>query len=415
VSYSDVEGGWPGYGNIDADPRLVDPDVDECHLLPGSPCIDAGDNTALPADVTTDLDGNPRFVNVPCVADTGNPPGADAIVDMGAFEVVNNDCNENGSSDVCDILGGSSEDCNSNAVPDDCEFVFVDCNGNGQLDVCDILDGSSEDCNGNGIPDECDIADGVSDDCQPNGVPDECEMIVAGQWASEVIAFSSQWGEGSWSAAQALGPPDTWSYGDHETAWCPSSFDGTIEYIELGYDTPVYATGATIRETCGNGYVIRVDVREMGGGLHTVWSGTDPSEPGHVVDFLVEWPITDFLVDGLRVTITTDATGTWEELDALQLHGRNFPDCNANGMPDECDIADGTSFDINGNGIPDECECLGDLNYDNEIDLVDLALLLQHYGTTSGATYEQGDIDEDGDVDLTDLAELLGHYGETCE
>lgn len=32
------------------------------------------------------------------------------------------------------------------------------------------------------------------------------------------------------------------------------------------------------------------------------------------------------------------------------------PDCNGNGVPDECDIADGTSDDLNGNGIPDECE-----------------------------------------------------------
>lgn len=32
------------------------------------------------------------------------------------------------------------------------------------------------------------------------------------------------------------------------------------------------------------------------------------------------------------------------------------PDCNDNGVPDECDIADGFSEDVNGNGIPDECE-----------------------------------------------------------
>ncbi len=31
-------------------------------------------------------------------------------------------------------------------------------------------------------------------------------------------------------------------------------------------------------------------------------------------------------------------------------------DCNENGVPDECDIAGGASFDINTNGIPDECE-----------------------------------------------------------
>ncbi len=31
------------------------------------------------------------------------------------------------------------------------------------------------------------------------------------------------------------------------------------------------------------------------------------------------------------------------------------PDCNANGIPDDCDIELGVSFDQDGNGIPDEC------------------------------------------------------------
>ena len=34
------------------------------------------------------------------------------------------------------------------------------------------------------------------------------------------------------------------------------------------------------------------------------------------------------------------------------------PDCNANGTPDECDIAAGTSSDCNANGVPDECDVL---------------------------------------------------------
>ena len=32
------------------------------------------------------------------------------------------------------------------------------------------------------------------------------------------------------------------------------------------------------------------------------------------------------------------------------------PDCNGNGIADECDIADGTSADCNENGVPDECD-----------------------------------------------------------
>ncbi len=33
-------------------------------------------------------------------------------------------------------------------------------------------------------------------------------------------------------------------------------------------------------------------------------------------------------------------------------------DCNVNLIPDDCDIADGTSVDENANAIPDECESL---------------------------------------------------------
>jgi len=107
VSYSDIQGGWTGYGNIDADPLFVDPDGpdddpntwedNDYRLGPGSPCIDAADNDAVPADefdldqdgdtdepIPFDLDGNPRFVDDPNTPDTGN--GTPPIVDMGAYE-----------------------------------------------------------------------------------------------------------------------------------------------------------------------------------------------------------------------------------------------------------------------------------------------------------------------------------------
>jgi hypothetical protein len=71
VTYSDVEGGWSGTGNIDADPQFVDPDNGDFRLAPGSQCIDAADNTAVPEDITTDLDGKPRFLEIPETPDTG--------------------------------------------------------------------------------------------------------------------------------------------------------------------------------------------------------------------------------------------------------------------------------------------------------------------------------------------------------
>jgi predicted outer membrane repeat protein len=107
VTYCNVQGGYEGQGNIDADPLFADPDNGDYHLSAGSPCIDAGDNTALPAGILTDLDGNPRFVDDPDTADTGF--GAPPIVDMGAYEFqVEESCpadfDEDGDVDTADLL-----------------------------------------------------------------------------------------------------------------------------------------------------------------------------------------------------------------------------------------------------------------------------------------------------------------------
>jgi hypothetical protein len=45
VDYSDVQGSWPGTGNINSDPKFVLPGQGDYRLLWGSPCIDAGDPT----------------------------------------------------------------------------------------------------------------------------------------------------------------------------------------------------------------------------------------------------------------------------------------------------------------------------------------------------------------------------------
>lgn len=72
----------PGTGNIDDDPLFVDTAAGDLRLMPGSPCIDAGDNAM--ANFTSDLDGNTRFRDDPDTPDTGN--GVPPIVDLGAFE-----------------------------------------------------------------------------------------------------------------------------------------------------------------------------------------------------------------------------------------------------------------------------------------------------------------------------------------
>ena len=86
VTYSVVEGGYAGAGNIDADPMFVDAFGRDLRLQSVSPSIDAGDTTALQGQYPVDLDGELRAVNDPAVADSGLP-FLNLAVDMGAYEL----------------------------------------------------------------------------------------------------------------------------------------------------------------------------------------------------------------------------------------------------------------------------------------------------------------------------------------
>jgi parallel beta-helix repeat protein len=52
VSYSDVEGGWTGTGNIEDDPDFLLTDKDDYRLLWDSPCIDTGKQGSFDPDLT---------------------------------------------------------------------------------------------------------------------------------------------------------------------------------------------------------------------------------------------------------------------------------------------------------------------------------------------------------------------------
>jgi|CXWL01.1.fsa_nt_gi predicted outer membrane repeat protein len=187
VSYGSVQGGWNGIGNINSDPLWVrnpsdggdgwgdspaTPNIDEAanddygdlRLRAGSPCIDAADNRALPAD-GTDLDGDgdlgepipidrdfhPRFANDLATTDTGRSSQAvpDRIVDMGALEFwTSGDFNGDGHANLPDLvvllacLGGPD----GNVAPA-CRMTDLDPNGDTDLGDFGVFQGSFGDGN----------------------------------------------------------------------------------------------------------------------------------------------------------------------------------------------------------------------------------------------------------------------------
>jgi hypothetical protein len=99
ISYSCIEGGCQGEGNIEEPPCFVDADGldnetgtedDNFRLCIESPCIDSGDSESyrqvcggVPR-AQIDLDGNGRMIDDPGVSDHGK--GSPPIIDMGAYE-----------------------------------------------------------------------------------------------------------------------------------------------------------------------------------------------------------------------------------------------------------------------------------------------------------------------------------------
>jgi hypothetical protein len=97
-SHCDIQGsggsgaGWRTFlgtdagGNIDAHPIFVDEVVVDHRLGASSPCIDTGDDAALPADAA-DLDGDGDTAEPLPLDLDGNPRVSGSYVDMGAYEV----------------------------------------------------------------------------------------------------------------------------------------------------------------------------------------------------------------------------------------------------------------------------------------------------------------------------------------
>jgi hypothetical protein len=144
-----------------------------------------------------------------------------------------------------------------------------------------------------------------------------------GQWAIQAKASSSYQdaeGEAAWSANQATGAPNVERYADDGKAWTSKSPDGGIEWLDLTFPKAVFATEVRIRESCGSGAVIKVEVFDDKGTPHTVWAGNDPTKELNY--FPVKFDKTTYKTDRVKVTLATNVVPGWNEIDAVQLVGK---------------------------------------------------------------------------------------------
>jgi len=332
--------------------------------------------------------------------------------DAGFFSL---DCNANDIPDECDIADGTSNDVNDNGIPDECED---DCNANGDPDHWDIKTETSEDCNANGIPDECDIADGTSNDVNSNSIPDECEEDCNGNGTPDDWDIKTGLSED----CNANGVPDECDLANFATATATFTL-GDTEFDDTNNETITLIDTAGLSRTyvCKNDYLASGPLEWNAGATATVsatnFKAVVEASGGHngtiSVDVVAgEVTLTQTVVGDAGNTTIAHSSG-WDALcdvnppSAFSGGTHGDVDCNTNGIPDECDIADETSEDINSDGVPDECQCLADIDGSGAVTIDDILAVVGYWGSSIPA----GDLNYDGIVDIEDLLIVLGAWG----
>lgn len=294
------------------------------------------------------------------------PPVCPACPDCNANGVPDScepDCNGNGRPDSCDIDLGSSQDCNGDGIPDECQVpplcpTCADCNGNGVPDDCDLAFGGETDCNHNGILDRCETdpqfcGGSCLADCNDNLLPDSCEVVTTFSSASPFLApfdSSNPRSNTFFDPPEALGNVSVSITARAQlfqvNQWISVSVNGTpigSVFLNTGLNCPALGQSESITLTAAqwNGF------RTSGGGIVTIQAEASPA---------VGACDGSFVIVGMSYQTRSNDCNANSVPDTCEITQGSQADCNRNSVPDACEITNGTELDDNSNNIPDSCE-----------------------------------------------------------
>ncbi|MDP2896618.1 MAG: right-handed parallel beta-helix repeat-containing protein [bacterium] len=242
LTFSVVEGGYPGEGNRTEDPLLLNPERDDYHLRSGSPCIDAGTSTVAQPP-SADLDGEYR------------PFGAQ--IDIGADEYVDADADE--LPDWWEIAHFGTLWVTPNDDPD------ADGLPNGE-ELLLLTDPNKRDTDDDGLSDGEEVntyhSDPMETDTDGDGLTDGEEAITYGTDPCSVDTDGDQMPD-AWEVEHKLNPltsngsedPDNDglpNVGEFLHSTDPQNSDTDADGLNDGMEVDTYGTTPTSADTDGD-------------------------------------------------------------------------------------------------------------------------------------------------------------------
>lgn len=145
------------------------------------------------------------------------------------------------------------------------------------------------------------------------------------QWASNVLEFSTQLSDRQYSAQQVLHKPNVLpNTGESPNAWTPRN-PNSIEFIKVGFETPMKIQQIAIGESYNPGSVKRVFLYDEEDKEHLVYD-FDPKPAGIKGRLLnIFFEMTTYEVNAVKVELDCRAVPGYVSIDAIGISDSNIP------------------------------------------------------------------------------------------
>lgn len=211
------------------------------------------------------------------------------------------------------------------------------------------IEANARDCDDDGTPDELQVRDDPTLDCTGDGLIDTC----TDETFTQSTGFTAPFGSASTVTLTVSNSP-TPLFAVELTVEVRADLGSSLEYLTLSLNDTVVT------------YLL-------------AFGGTDCPTDTQVVRLWLPADVYMELLDEDRTAVfELTASGAVSTLECPNSRARislrmrtDVADCNANDIPDICELEDGDLDDDDGNGIPDTCDdsVPGDLNFDRRSDL----------------------------------------------